>query len=167
MHIMAITRNFLQKLEFTTKKNHMLENGLNLCVLKSNNFMISNEYNELCLSNSSGREKGNSLIQLLKVNESGLLCAKMNCYTSEKRPLQFFRFEICIVNIILRFSHIVSFFRVAAPKHINVTNGSGRTGTTTELSCTYEGRPLPTIKWLGFGKDLTQVWLFCCNVAFL
>ena len=50
MHIMAITRNFLQKLEFTTKKNHMLENGLNLCVLKSNNFMISNEYNELCLS---------------------------------------------------------------------------------------------------------------------
>ena len=88
----------------------------------------------------------------------------MNCYTSEKRPLQFFCFEICIVNIILRFSHIVSFFRVAAPKHINVTNGSGRTGTTTELSCTYEGRPLPTIKWLGFGKDLTQVWLLQCRI---
>lgn len=30
------------------------------------------------------------------------------------------------------------------------------TGTTTELSCTYEGKPLPTIKWLGFGKDLSQ-----------
>ena len=45
----------------------------------------------------------------------------------------------------------------AAPKHIKVTNGSGKTGTTTELSCTYDGRPLPTIKWLGFGKDLNQV----------
>jgi len=44
----------------------------------------------------------------------------------------------------------------AAPKHIKVTNGSGKTGTTTELSCTYDGRPLPTIKWLGFGKDLNQ-----------
>ena len=38
-----------------------------------------------------------------------------------------------------------------------MTNGSGKTGTTTELSCTYDGRPLPTIKWLGFGKDLNQV----------
>ena len=37
-----------------------------------------------------------------------------------------------------------------------MTNGSGKTGTTTELSCTYEGRPLPTIKWLGFGKDLNE-----------
>ena len=53
--------------------------------------------------------------------------------------------------------YIFLFSHVAAPKHIKVNNGSGRTGTTTELSCTYEGRPLPTIKWLGFGKDLTQV----------
>ena len=51
----------------------------------------------------------------------------------------------------------IFYFFSAAPKHIKVTNGSGKTGTTTELSCTYEGRPLPTIKWLGFGKDLNQV----------
>lgn len=44
----------------------------------------------------------------------------------------------------------------AAPRHVAVTNGSGRTGTTTELSCTFEGRPLPNIKWLAFGGDLTQ-----------
>ena len=51
---------------------------------------------------------------------------------------------------------MVSFF-AAAPRHVAVTNGSGRTGTTTELSCTFEGRPLPNIKWLAFGGDLTQV----------
>ena len=54
--------------------------------------------------------------------------------------------------------NLLSFFCFsAAPKQIKVTNGSGKTGTTTELSCTYDGRPLPTIKWLGFGKDLNQV----------
>ena len=60
-----------------------------------------------------------------------------------------FAFCVCIFAFFTFFS--------AAPKHIKVTNGSGKTGTTTELSCTYEGRPLPTIKWLGFGKDLNQV----------
>ena len=55
------------------------------------------------------------------------------------------------------FYRMFFFYFLAAPKHIKVTNGSGKTGTTTELSCTYDGRPLPTIKWLGFGKDLNQV----------
>ena len=54
------------------------------------------------------------------------------------------------------FCHLFLFF-AAAPRHVAVTNGSGRTGTTTELSCTFEGRPLPNIKWLAFGGDLTQV----------
>ena len=56
-------------------------------------------------------------------------------------------------------SFLSSFFLffAAAPRHVAVTNGSGRTGTTTELSCTFEGRPLPNIKWLAFGGDLTQV----------
>ena len=50
-----------------------------------------------------------------------------------------------------------TFCLTAAPKYTKVTNGSAQTGTTAELSCTYDGRPLPTIKWLGFGKDLNQV----------
>lgn len=56
-----------------------------------------------------------------------------------------------------KFSVIMVSFFAAAPRHVAVTNGSGRTGTTTELSCTFEGRPLPNIKWLAFGGDLTQV----------
>ena len=63
----------------------------------------------------------------------------------------------CNIFILYLYIFRFVFHNVAAPKHIKVNNGSGRTGTTTELSCTYEGRPLPTIKWLGFGKDLTQV----------
>ena len=46
----------------------------------------------------------------IKVNESRLLCAKMNCYTSEKGLCSFPFWSI--VNIILRFSHIVCFFFV-------------------------------------------------------
>lgn len=44
----------------------------------------------------------------------------------------------------------------AAPKSVRTRNGSGRTGSTTELSCSYEGRPVPTVKWLGFGKEVTE-----------
>ena len=43
----------------------------------------------------------------------------------------------------------------ADPKAISTMNGSGEIGGTAELSCTYTGRPVPTIKWLGFGKEVS------------
>jgi hypothetical protein len=47
------------------------------------------------------------------------------------------------------------FFISADPKAIATTNGSGEVGSIAELSCTYTGRPVPIVKWLGFGKEVS------------
>jgi hypothetical protein len=43
----------------------------------------------------------------------------------------------------------------AEPKSVGTTNGSGDVGSVAELSCTFMGKPVPTVKWLGFGKEVS------------
>ena len=45
---------------------------------------------------------------------------------------------------------------LASPVTKGVENGSGRIGATTEISCTYTGKPLPVIQWLQYGKIIEE-----------
>ena len=41
---------------------------------------------------------------------------------------------------------------VAEAKTLGTTNGEGLVGETTRMSCKYQGKPMPDIRWLRQGK---------------
>lgn len=45
-------------------------------------------------------------------------------------------------------------FLLAEAKRLASTDGSGTVGNTARMSCTYQGKPLPTVKWLRHGKQI-------------
>lgn len=49
----------------------------------------------------------------------------------------------------------MTYFSTAEPKSVGTTNGSGEVGSVAEMSCTFTGRPVPIVKWLGFGKEVS------------
>ena len=43
-------------------------------------------------------------------------------------------------------------FIIAEAKKLGTTNGAGIVGDTTRMSCKYQGKPVPDIRWLRHGK---------------
>ena len=43
-------------------------------------------------------------------------------------------------------------FMIAEAKTLGTTNGEGMVGETTRMSCKYQGKPIPDIRWLRQGK---------------
>jgi len=43
---------------------------------------------------------------------------------------------------------------IAEPKKVSSTDGSGKMGGSTRMSCVFQGKPLPTIQWKRHGKQL-------------
>ena len=41
---------------------------------------------------------------------------------------------------------------IAEAKTLGTTNGAGLVGETTSMSCKYQGKPIPDIRWLRQGK---------------
>lgn len=44
----------------------------------------------------------------------------------------------------------------AAPKTLTTSNGAGEVGQSSEMSCSFQAKPLPEIKWLRYGNPLEE-----------
>ena len=46
------------------------------------------------------------------------------------------------------------FFISAEPQKVSSTDGSGEVEGSTQMSCTFQGKPLPVITWIRHGEKL-------------
>ena len=61
---------------------------------------------------------------------------------------------VSLTDAVETFEQPTLLFCLAEPQKVSSTDGSGEVGGSTRMSCTFQGKPLPTITWLRHGKEL-------------